>query len=205
MRLLRTLALSLALTLAGGGALYAVTDGLQAFTTEAARRIAVQRQPVELPAVTLETQSGERIDLADLRGKWLLVDFIYTRCPTYCTVLGIEFAQLQDRLAGPIARGEVALVSISFDPVHDTPQALEAYLQRSRSRGIGWIAARPVDADGLERLKRRFGITVIPDGLGGYTHNASIHVVDRGGRVIEIVDVGQADLAARTVLASLDP
>ena len=65
--------------------------------------------------MTLETQSGARIDVADLRGKWLLVDFIYTRCPTYCVALGSEFAQLQDRLAGPLAKGAVELVSISFD------------------------------------------------------------------------------------------
>jgi len=46
---------------------------------------------------------------------------------------------------------------------------------------------------------------VIPDGLGGYTHNAAIHVVDPQGRLIEIVDPGQSDLAARTVLQKLGP
>lgn len=203
MRLLRTLIVSVALALAGGAALYAATGGFQAFTTESARRLAVRQHPVDLPEVTLETQSGARIDLAGLRGKWLLVDFIYTRCPTYCAALGSEFAQMQERLAAPLAQGEVQLVSISFDPAHDTPPALASYLQRAHSRGAGWLAARPVDPDGLERLKRSFGITVIADGLGGYTHNAAIHVIDRGGRLIEIVDAGQSSLAARTVLEDL--
>jgi protein SCO1 len=205
MRLLRTLLLSIALILAGGGVLYAATDELQAFTSEAARRIAVRRHPIEVPSVTLETQSGARIDIASLRGKWLLVDFIYTRCPTYCVALGSEFAQLQDRLAGPLGKGTVELVSISFDPAHGKPRALAAYLQRAHSRGAGWVAARPIDSDGLDALERAFGITVIPDGLGGYTHNAAIHVVDPQGRLIEIVDPGQSDLAARTVLQKLGP
>jgi protein SCO1/2 len=155
--------------------------------------------------VTLETQSGARIDVAGLRGKWLLVDFIYTRCPTYCTALGGEFAQLQDRLAGPLAKGTVELVSISFDPAHDTPSELTAYLRRARSRGTGWLAARPVGRDELDRLETSFGITVIPDGMGGYTHNAAIHVVDPRGRLIEIVDPAQSDLAVRTVLENVGP
>ena len=205
MRLLRTLFLSIALILVGGGVLYAATDQLQAFTSEAARRIAVRRHPIAVPSVTLETQSGARIDIANQRGKWLLVDFIYTRCPTYCVALGSEFAQLQDRLAGPLAKGAVELVSISFDPAHDTPRALAAYLQRAHSRGAGWVAARPVESGELDALKRAFGITVIPDGLGGYTHNAAIHVVDPQGRLIEIVDPGQSELAARTVLQELVP
>jgi len=205
MRLLRTLFVSVALFLAGGFVVYAATDRLQAFTTEAARRIAVRQHPVGVPSVTLETQSGAHIDVAGLRGKWLLIDFIYTRCPTYCVALGSEFAQLQDRLAGPLANGAVELVSISFDPAHDVPPELASYLQRARSRGVGWLAARPVGRDGLDQLERTFGITVIPDGLGGYTHNAAIHVVDPRGRLIEIVDSGQSDIAARLVLEHLDP
>ena len=205
MRLLRTLFLSIALIVAGGGVLYAATDHLRAFTSESARRIAVRQHPIEVPSVAFETQSGARSDFANLRGKWLLVDFIYARCPTYCVALGSEFAQLQDQLAGPLGKGAVELVSISFDPAHDTPRALAAYLQRAHSRGAGWVAARPVDSGGLDALKQVLGITVIPDGLGGYTHNAAIHVVDPQGRLIEIVDPGQVDLAARTVLQKLGP
>lgn len=203
MRLLRTLLVSVALTLVGGAGLYAATDGFQTFTTESARRIAVRRHPVDIPAVTLETHSGARMQVTDLRGKWLLVDFIYTRCPSYCVALGSTFAQLQDQLAHPIAQGDVQLISISFDPVHDTPQALMSYLQSARSRGTGWLAARPIDADGLDRLKRSFGITVVADGLNGYTHNAAIHIVDPRGRLVDIVGLEQAGLAARIVLENL--
>jgi protein SCO1/2 len=200
MRLLRTLFVSIALLLVGGVVLYAATDGLRAFTSEAARRIAVRQHPVEVPAVTLETQTGAHIDITSLRGKWLLIDFIYTRCPTYCVALGSEFAQLQDRLAGSVREGAVELLSISFDPAHDTPRALASYLTRAKSRGAGWVAARPVDSGGLDELERAFGITVIADGLGGYTHNAAIHVVDPQGRLIEIVDPGQSRAALRRIL-----
>ena len=200
---LRTSLASAALLLAGGVALAAASDGFQAFTTETARRVAVGRRPVDLSAVALESQSGARFMLADLRGKWLLVDFIYTRCPTFCAVLGGDFAQLERQLAGPIAQGRVQLLSISFDPTRDPPAQLAAYLGRFRSRDQGWQAARPLTADGLQSLTAGFGITVIPDRLGGYTHNAAVHLVDREGRLVDIFDLGDVDRIRETVLRSL--
>ena len=202
---LRSLLASLVFVLAGGAALSAATDGFRAFTTEAARRLAVQRHPVAMPTVDLQTQSGAHLRLADWRGKWLLIDFIYTRCPTYCRALGTEFAQLQDRLAEPIARGQVQLLSISFDPVRDTPSALAAYLAHSADRGNGWLAARPVTAQGLAQLERAFGVTVIDDGFGGYTHNAAIHLVDPHGQLVAIFDLGDVAAVTRAVAARLEP
>lgn len=188
--MLRTLLASAAVALAGGIALAAATDGLQAFTTETARRVAVQRHPERVPDAALETDAGARIALADLRGRWLLVDFIYTRCATYCSALGGDFAQLQRRLAAPLAQRRVELVSISFDPTHDSPARLAAYLAHSGGRGSGWIAARPADAAGLERLMRAFGVVAVPDGAGGYVHNVAVHLVDPRGRLVEILDGG---------------
>jgi protein SCO1/2 len=200
---LRTCLASAALLLAGGVALAAATDRFQAFTTETARRVAVRRQPAALPVVTLENQSGARLTLADLRGKWLLVDFIYTRCPMFCTVLGGDFAQLERQLAGPIAQGRVQLLSISFDPTRDPPAQLAAYLKRFRGQDMGWLAARPLTADGLQSLTAAFGVTIIQDRLGGYTHNAAIHLVDPEGRLVDIFDLGDLDQIRGTILRKL--
>jgi len=198
MPILRTLLASLTLIIVGGYALSAATDGFRAFTTETARRIEVREHPVQLPATMLETQSGARIRLADFHGKWLLVDFIYTRCATYCRALGGEFAQLQRRLAAPIAQGKLQLLSISFDP-HDTPRQLADYQQRYHDLGFGWLAARPVGPGALERLERVFGITVIPDRFGGYMHNAAVHVVDPQGRLVEILDMDRPELVTQAL------
>jgi len=200
---LRTGLASAALLLAGGVALAAATNGLQAFTTETARRVAVRSRPAELPAVALESQSGARFTLADLRGTWLLVDFIYTRCPTLCSTLGGDFARLERQLVDPIARGKVQLLSISFDPTQDTPVQLAAYLKRFRGREMGWQAARPVTAHGLRQITAAFGVTVIPDQLGGYTHNAAIHLVDPEGRLVDIFDLGDVERIRDTVLRNL--
>ena len=203
MSTLRTWLASCALLVIGGVALATATDGFRAFTSEAARRVEIRRHPPQVPAVTLETQSGAHVDVADLRGKWVLVDFVYTRCMSYCQVLGGDFAQLQDLLAEPLAQGKVVLLSISFDPAHDTPAELAAYQARFRNRGHGWLATRPVDANGLKQLLRTFGVTVVPDTLGGYVHNAAIEVVSPQGRVVGLFDMGNPRLVAQAVRQDL--
>ena len=200
---LRTLLASAAVAAAGIGVLAAATDHFRAFTTETARRVEVGAHPVPVPPVILETQTGETIDIADWRGRWLVVDFIYTRCPTLCVANGTDFARLQDLLAKPIAQGDVMLLSISFDPGYDTPRELDAYLKRSSSRGAGWLAARPIDSDALRELTRSFRLTVIPDRFGGYTHNSAIHIVDPQGQLVKILDQGDPKRIAQFIQRKL--
>lgn len=201
--MLRTFLASVAVAIVGGFALAAATDGFRAFTTETARRVEVRAHPLRVPDVALETDHGKRANFRQWRGRWLIVDFVYTRCATFCTAQGGEFAQLQDRLATPIAHGLVQLLSVSFDPAHDAPAQLGAYLVRSGDRGAGWVAARPLDENSLERMKRAFGIIVIPDGAGGYIHNAAVHLVDPQGRLVDILDSGNPAQVAAEVSSRL--
>ena len=200
---MRSLLASLLIFVAGVAMLSLATNGFSAFTTEAARRIDVREHPRAVPDVNLQTARGRHIDFKSLRGRWLLVDFIYTRCIAYCSVQGGVFARLQDRLAAPIAHEKVALLSISFDPEHDNPERLADYQQRFGDRGAGWLAARPVDATDLAALHRVFGVTAVPDGLGGFVHNAAIAVVDPRGQLVAIMDWDDPRAAARFVIARL--
>ncbi|MCK9539644.1 SCO family protein [Dokdonella sp.] len=190
---------------AGAWTLVAATDGLRAFTSETARRLEILQHPRPLPDVPLEVADGRVLRLADLHGRWLLVDFIYTRCMSFCSVQGGEFARLQDRLAGPIRDGQVVLVSISFDPARDDPAALAAWQRRSGDRGAGWIAARPLHRHDLPALKQAFGVVTVPDALDGWIHNAAIAVVDPMGRLVAILDWNDMDAAAQRVAGQPPP
>ena len=206
MSALRTLAVSVSLIVLGLVTLAVATDHFRAFTSETARRIEVREHPRPVPPVTLESQTGARFKLSGLQGKWLVVDFIYTRCVTLCSVLGGKFAQLQEQLTTPLAQHRVQLLSISFDPERDTPAQLADYLERFRSHGEGWLAGRPLDAQGLEALKRTFGVTVVPDNAGGYVHNDAFAIVDPQGRLVNILDSdAPAYSVGDTVLRYLNP
>ena len=205
MTVLRTLLASVVLLAVGVGVLAATTHGFRAYTSETARRIEVREHPRLVPPLLLQSADGGRTSFAEWRGRWLLVDFIYTRCMTYCSVQGSEFARLQRQLADPIASGKVALLSVSFDPTHDDPAALADYQSSHGNHGAGWTAARPVDHADLTALMHVFGVVAVPDGLGGFVHNAAIAVVDPDGRLVAILDWNDFQAAAGYVTQRLTP
>lgn len=185
---LRTLLASLVILAAGVAALAAMTHGFRVYTTEGALRLAVSAHPRPIPSVVFERADGTLIDTDRWRGQWLLVDFIYTRCTTYCSAQGSQYARLQERLPLLLESGRLRLVSISFDPAHDSAAELAAFQRRSGDRGLGWSAVRTTRPEDLDTLLRTFGVTVIDDGLGGYEHTVALAVVDPKGRLVRIID-----------------
>jgi len=180
-------------SLAGLAVTHSVTDGFSAYTLESARRLAALRAPVPVPDLTLELADGSRARLHDLPGPVLLVDFIYTRCMTFCQALGSIYARLQQQLAPEIAAGKVRLLSVSFDPERDDPLALRAYRERHSREAIGWMLGRPVGLPGRQDWLSAFGVVVIPDGRIGYAHNAAVQVIGPNRKLVAILDYGDLD------------
>ena len=187
----RNLAAATLVTLLGTGVLWWGTDGLQAFTAETARRARILKSPQALPVAALEDQDGRGFGLQDYRGRMLAVEFIYTRCTTLCRSLGMAFKQIRDQVPQEALGRDFALLSISFDPAHDDPASLKAYGRAYGADGEHWRIARVGNEAELGRLLEAFGIVVIPDGLGGFEHNAAIHLVGRDGRLVQISDINE--------------
>lgn len=162
------------------------TDGFTAFTAEAARRAAVAHAPRSLPAIVMQDQDGAATGLAAHAGQVVLMDFIYTRCPTICTAQGSDFEQARAAIRAGGLAGQVALLSVSFDPA-DGPQALRDYADRFGGADGQWQFLRAAPAD-TRALLAAAGVVAIPDGFGGFVHNAAIHVLDRQGRLMRILD-----------------
>ena len=95
-------------------------------------------QPGEkVPDFALVNQDGKRIHLRSYQGDVLLVTFIYTRCPfpTFCPLVSRNFAQIYAQLRKDPAIGskKIRLLSVSFDPKHDTPAVLKRYAETFNS------------------------------------------------------------------------
>jgi protein SCO1/2 len=190
---IRRTAVAATLALATGLSLtHAVSDGFAAWTLESARRLHALQSPAPVPDIALELADGGRTRLAALPGEVLLVDFIYTSCATYCSALGSVYARLQQRLAPEIAAGKVRLVSVTFDPARDGATQLKAYRARHSASTAGWDLGRPESADMATWLEA-FGVVVIPDRMGGYTHNAAVHVVGPDRKLVAILDPQDID------------
>jgi protein SCO1/2 len=183
---MRTWLASLAAAAVGAAALAWATDGGRAFTAETARRLAVSEHPIAVPDLRLQLQTGAQARLRRLRGELVVATFIYTRCRTMCPMLGVRMAAIRDRLPAGAVGEQVHLLSLSFDPSRDTPHRLREYGDRYGAEPGQWWVARPRgDLDGfLDTL----GVVVLPDGDGGFRHNAAFYLIDREGRLVAIID-----------------
>lgn len=195
----RTLVAVAALLLAAGAVAHQATMGFRVLTSESARRLAVAREPRELPQARLA--DGHRFaETLRADGRVVLVDFIYTRCESLCTALGTDYQQLQREITRRGLGDRVRLLSLSFDPTRDDAATLALHQQRLRADPAIWQASTVPDPEELGRLLDAVGIVVLPDGRGDFVHNAAIHVVGPDGRLRGIHDLGRWRAALRDAL-----
>jgi len=156
------------------------TSFFNIWTAEEARRVNVLSDSSSLPNALLLSNREEIRPIIDKKRPFVILDFIYTRCPTVCNTLGFKFKQLQDQLIERKLDKQVEILSISFDLGYDSPQALSRYLTLHKADNAIWSALVPRSQALLETLKQRFGVVVIDDEFGGFTHNAAIYVIENG-------------------------
>ena len=101
--------------------------------TETAKEVSVH-----VPDVEVLDETGRRLHFySDLvRGRTVAINFIFTTCTTICPPMGATFAKVQS-LAASRAGEDVRLISISVDPVTDTPERLKAWGAKFKARP-GW-------------------------------------------------------------------
>jgi len=126
---------------------------------------ATEYRDIDLRDRTLLNQDGDEVlFVSDVIGDNIVVmDFVYTTCTTICPVLSALFTQVQGQLGDQLGQ-DVVMVSMSVDPIRDTPQRLKAYSAKHHA-GEGWVW--------LTGPK-----TVVEDvltGVGAYTTNFEDH------------------------------
>ena len=93
---------------------------------------------LQIPDTTVYDQDGRSLHFyADLvKGKTVIVNFIFTTCTTICPPLTATMRKVQQSL-GERSGGGIQLISISVDPVTDVPQRLKTFAKQF-SAGEGW-------------------------------------------------------------------
>lgn len=152
-----------------------------------AKRIALN-QPV--PDVTLVNQANQKVSLSQLRGKVVVLNFIYTSCalPQFCYRMTNHFGVLQSRFAGSEGQ-DVVLVSVTFDPARDTPEVLAAYAKQWKADTSRWHFLTGATSE-IERISAALGHDYFPD-EGLITHSLRTAVIDRAGRLVANVEGNQ--------------
>jgi protein SCO1 len=118
--------------------------------------VAAQSARVSLADTALLDQDGRNVRFkSDVIGERIvIVDFIYTSCTTVCPVISAVMAQARDRLGARLGR-QVGMVTVTVDPVRDTPARLKEYGARlGSSPGWSWITGPKPQVD---EVLRAFG------------------------------------------------
>lgn len=133
----------------------------------------------EAPDFALTDQDGRRFALRDLRGKAVLVSFVYTSCPDVCPVMFYVVTEVQKRVQAE-GRGEVASVFLTIDPEIDSPQVLKAFaLRRSVDFSATYLLTGKPDE--LQAVWSAFGVKVKRRARGLVDHSPLTVLIDAHG------------------------
>ncbi|PFP29699.1 SCO family protein [Bacillus sp. AFS073361] len=183
---------------------YFGTDGFTAFTAETARVKELIADKPQFPNVTLEDSKGREYSISEFEGKYVFITFLYTSCTTVCPQLEMNMSKVYDKVPSKYIGKDIVFLSISFDPSRDDPATLEKYRGYFNSDGETWRMARIANKTELDALLKAFGVIVIPDEYGNFAHNSAFYIVDKKGRLLEVLDYKKTDEAAKRLTGILD-
>jgi len=171
-----------------------VTDDSLAAATRALRedtasrgRSAYREIGETMPGFTLLDQHGNLVQAGRFRGKVVMLNFIYTRCPfpEMCPLATSKMKRAGE-LAGKAGVGNLELVSISLDPEHDTPAVLAEYMRANAIDGAHFtLLTGPREA--VSDLLTQFGILAKLEG-GIVRHTLATLLIAPDGRILHRAD-----------------
>ena len=130
------------------------------------------------PEFTLTNQDGQRFALQDVRGKVVVVTFIFTSCSDSCPMLTAKLVGIQKRL-GP-DEPMVFFAAVTVDPLNDTPAVLKKYAQ-AHSVDLKGFAFLTGSLQEIEDLTHRYAIYRKTISDGGMDHSFLTSIIDRDG------------------------
>jgi protein SCO1/2 len=144
-----------------------------------------------VPDVALVDQDGRRFRLSAMKGRAWAATFVFTRCPLpeFCPLMMKNFAAAEATLvADPRLREATRLVTVSFDPKHDTPAVLKQFgrpFQKTSPPFTHWVLATG-SADEVRTLGEAFELDYEEE-TGSFAHNLRTGVVDPQGRLVRVL------------------
>ena len=135
----------------------------------------------QVPTLSFTAADGRRVDLADLRGRPLLVSLVYTGCADVCPALIENLGPAVEVAQEALGADSFTTVTIGFDARNDTPARLASYARQHGATLPNWLFLS-ADQATLELLGEAVGFTFFPSS-GGFEHMAMVSVVDSDGRL----------------------
>jgi protein SCO1 len=173
---------ALAATLAAPASAHSLKE-LEDQLTARERYIQIVNRPA--PDFALQDADGHATSLRDLRGKVVVLYFIYASCPDVCPLLSERIADIQQQINTTPMRDIVAFVAITTNPERDTPDVLRDYGPAHGLDPVNWrFLTSGVDhATATRELAKAYGLEFTPMDDGTQMHGLVTHVIDKSGNL----------------------
>lgn len=182
------------------------TNNFENLTQESQRRDLLFDQKPSLSFIKVIDDNGRVVNisqLATLKNKVLIAEFIYTKCKTLCVSLGNMFQQAQSEIIKNSLDKQLGLVSISFDIANEDVHSLQSYRERMRADSGVWDLVKIHDLNVLEDVKSKLGLMVIENSQKDYVHNSAFIVISQQGDLIGIYDIAEISGAIELAIQQL--
>ena len=161
------------------------------------------------PEFSLIDQDSIPFNSAEMSGNVWLASFVYTKCPDFCPLVTQRMAVLRDSIAGnDELRDRVRLLSITVDPLRDSPAVLREYAQRFRAAKPNWLFLTGPVTDVIPLVNQGFHLSTIHPKVHDPHEHAHAHdsiagdyMVSHSDRIV-LIDAQQR---VRGTYASSDP
>lgn len=140
----------------------------------------------QAPDFTLQDAAGRAVRMTDLRGKVVVLHFIYTSCPDICPLHAERIAQIQAMINGTPMKDVVEFVTITTDPKRDNGAVLSEYGAAHGLDPVNWMfltAAPDEPEDSTRKLAKAYGLEFTQTNDGEQMHGVVTHVIDQDGRL----------------------
>ncbi len=135
-----------------------------------------------MPAFALVDQGGAVLKSESLRGRALVVSFVFTTCVEACPLVTAQLARTQGRVRSENLGDRVSFISITLDPATDRPEVLRRYAARYGIDLATWHFLTGA-SDDVGRVVRAFGLHAVA--RERVMHGNLVVLVDRNGRIAE--------------------
>ncbi len=145
------------------------------------RGVFVKREGMA-PTFTLIDQDGRRISLEDLRGRVVVMTYIYASCRYTCPLLETRLLDLQSIFKNRLGK-DLLLISLSFDPERDTPQVLKEHAESIGADTRYWFFLTG-PKDEVEKVLRAYSFFYERQDNGEFIHENRFTIIGRNGEYL---------------------
>ncbi len=134
------------------------------------------------PQFELINQNKEKITNDTYQGKVYVLEFFFTSCPTICPKMNKSMLEIENKFFG---NPNFGIVSITIDPVHDTPEVLKSHAELLGVKSSNWNFLTGDRATIFDLANKGFNLYAGENSKvsGGFEHSGLFALIDKKGNI----------------------